>query len=152
MAGRPSVYQPNFAEQAAHLCELGATDYQLAKFFKVTTRTIERWKIKHEEFCRALKVGKDVSDESVARSLYHRAMGYTFETEEIFQYQGEVVRTKVVKHIPPDTTAMIFWLKNRRPDAWRDKVDILSDGKQINAIPVINVMVKPPSDGSATNS
>ena len=47
-------------------------------------------------------------------------MGYTFEAEEVFQYQGKIIRAKVIKHVPPDTTSMIFWLKNRRKDRWRD--------------------------------
>lgn len=54
------------------------------------------------------------------RSLYHRAVGYSYEAEEVFQYKGKIIRTKVVKHVPPDTTAMIFWLKNWRRLEWRD--------------------------------
>lgn len=118
--GRPSSYQPEFAEQARKLCELGATDIEVADFFDVSGRTIYRWQLKYPEFCQALKAGKDIADERVERSLYHKATGYTYEAEKVFQYQGEIVRAKVREHIPPDTTSMIFWLKNRRPDAWRD--------------------------------
>jgi hypothetical protein len=57
----------------------------------------------------------------VVSSLYHKAVGYTFESEKIFQHQGEIIRAPVREHVAPDTTAAIFWLKNRRPADWRDK-------------------------------
>jgi len=119
-SGQPTAYRPHFVEQAAKLCVLGATDMELADFFNVSLATITNWKNAHPEFLGALKSGKSFSDERVERSLFHKAIGYSFDAEEIFQYQGEIVRTKVRKHIPPDTTAAIFWLKNRRKDRWRD--------------------------------
>lgn len=118
--GRPSSYKPEYAEQAEKLCKLGATDADLAEFFGVSDRTIYRWSGEFPAFCQALKAGKDVSDERVERSLYHKAVGYTFDSEKVFQHQGQVVRAKTREHTPPDTTAAIFWLKNRRPDEWRD--------------------------------
>lgn len=121
--GRPSSYRSEFAEQARKLCEAGFTDKQLADFFDVNVGTIYAWTAKHPKFLNALKAGKDPADERVERSLYHRAIGYTFESEKIFQFQGEIVRTKTVEHVAPDTTACIFWLKNRRKDRWRDKLE-----------------------------
>lgn len=120
-AGRPSSYKPEFAEQAAKLCELGATDVELAGFFEVATVTIWRWQSAHSEFCKALKRGKEAADNRVENSLYHRAVGYTFDSEKVFQSQGQIVRTATIEHVPPDTTAAIFWLKNRRREEWRDK-------------------------------
>lgn len=127
--GRPTKYKPEFAAQAKKLCNLGATDVDLAEFFEVTVRTIYRWQIERKEFCHATKVGKATSDDRVERSLYHRAIGYTFESEKIMTVsignnQGSSVeRVPIVEHVPPDTTAMIFWLKNRRPSDWRDRVE-----------------------------
>ncbi len=126
-AGRPTAYKPDFVGQAEKLCLLGATDEEMADFFDVDVRTLYRWKAVHEEFCQAIKTGKEVADERVERSLYARAVGYTFDSEKIFQFQGKVVRASTKEHVPPDTTAMIFWLKNRRPDEWRDKQVIASD-------------------------
>jgi hypothetical protein len=126
--GRPTSYKPEFVDQARKLCELGATDVDLADFFGVDARTIYRWQISHPEFCEALKVGKDVCDNRVERSLYHRAVGYTFDAEEVFQFQGKIVRAAVVKHVPPDTTAAIFWIKNRRRDQWRDRQELQHSG------------------------
>lgn len=118
--GRPTDYKPEYVDQVIKLCDLGATDVEIADFFGVTTVTLYRWSCKYPEFSNAKKVAKEIADHRVERSLYHRAIGYTFEAEEVFQYQGEVVRAKVRKHVPPDTGSMIFWLKNRRRDQWRD--------------------------------
>lgn len=120
-AGRPTAYQTTFAGQAAKLCALGATDYELAVFFGVDTATIHRWKHVYDEFCDAVRCGKDQADERVARSLFNRAVGYSFESEKVFQFQGAIVRAPTVEHVPPDPSAAMNWLKNRRPDEWRDK-------------------------------
>jgi len=121
---RPPSYKPEYAEQAAKLCALGATDLDLAEFFKVTDRTIQRWKVDHEEFCQSLKVGKDIPDANVERSLYQRAMGYSHPDMDVRVVDGKIIKTPIVKHYPPDTTAAIFWLKNRKPKDWRDKQEV----------------------------
>lgn len=120
--GRPSKFKKAFIAQAEKLCRLGATDAEIAEFFEVDVRTIYRWKAEDESFCHALKSGKDMADERVERSLYARALGYQHEDVDIRVIEGEVVQTPIVKHYPPDTTAGIFWLKNRRSGEWRDKV------------------------------
>lgn len=121
--GRPTDFKPEYVQQAKKLCELGATDVEIADFFDVATSTVYLWKNKQQDFSEALKAGKAAADERVERSLYHRAVGYTFESEKVFQFQGMIVRTPTREHVPPDTTAMIFWLKNRRPEQWRDKTE-----------------------------
>lgn len=119
--GRPSSYKPEFAKQAEKLCELGATDEDLADFFEVSIRTISNWKTSQPEFLQALKGGKEAADQRVERSLYQKAVGYTHDAVKIFQHQGTVIEAPYREHIAPDTTAAIFWLKNRRPDLWRDR-------------------------------
>lgn len=121
--GRPSAYRPEYVEQAKKLCMLGATDIELADFFEVDVRTVYRWKNEHEEFCHALKATKEVADERIERSLYERAAGYERDEVDIRVVGGELVQTPIRKFYPPDTTAAIFWLKNRRPAEWRDKVE-----------------------------
>ncbi len=123
---RPSSYKPEYAEQAAKLCRLGATDADLADFFGVTTTTIWRWRGQHEAFCNSLKAGKDESDAHVERSLFQRAIGYSFDSVKIFQYEGEPVEVPYREHVPPDTTACIFWLKNRKPAEWRDRTEVVN--------------------------
>lgn len=121
--GRPSKFKAEFVKQAAKLCGLGATDEDLADFFGVSIRTINNWKSEHQEFLHALKAGKDQADDRVERSLYQRAVGYSYDSVHFSAFQGVVTETAYREHCPPDTTAQIFWLKNRRADTWRDKVD-----------------------------
>ena len=123
-AGRPTAFKPEFADQARKLCELGATDTELADFFRVDVRSIYRWRNTHADFCEAIKVGKEAADERVERALYQRAVGYSLEGEKVFQYQGEVIRAPIVEHVPADPGAAMNWLKNRRGDTWRDKQQI----------------------------
>lgn len=145
--GRPTSFKPEYVEQAQKLCGLGATDAELADFFKVTTVTIWRWQSAHVEFCNALKRGKEAADERVERSLYGRATGYTHDAVKIFMPAGATapVYAPYQEHVPPDTTACIFWLKNRRRDEWRDKLDHEHTGKDGAAlVPVINISGKLP--------
>lgn len=126
--GRPSSYKDEFAKQAEKLCALGATDEDLADFFDVSIRTINNWKGSYGEFLHALKGGKDKADDRVERSLYQRAIGYSHDAVHMSSYQGVVTQTPYREHFPPDTTAAIFWLKNRRSEEWRDKQDIAHSG------------------------
>lgn len=121
--GRPSKFRPEFVQQAEKLCKLGATDLEIADFFEIDVRTLHRWKADNTEFCHALKAGKAEADERVERSLFARANGYEHDEVDIRVVNGEVVQTPIRKLYPPDTTACIFWLKNRRPDLWRDRVE-----------------------------
>ncbi|MGE7139150.1 terminase [Luteibacter sp. NPDC031894] len=125
---RPSTFKPEYVEQTQKLAALGATELEIAQFFGITERGFRKWKQLHPELVPALKIGKTEPDERVERSLFQRAVGYSFESEKVFQFQGEVVRTPVIEHVAPDTTACIFWLKNRRPDLWRDKREMEHSG------------------------
>ena len=119
-----SPYCEEYAVQARKLCQLGATDHDLAEFFGVTTVTIWNWQSRHPEFFAALKRNKEAADDRVERSLYSRATGYTYESEKVFTTKdGEVIRVPILEHVPPEVTACIFWLKNRRASEWRDKTD-----------------------------
>lgn len=119
--GRPSKYKEEYAEQARKLCLLGATDAKLADFFEVDEATINRWKHDFPEFCKSLKAGKMQADAEIAESLFNRARGYVAPDLDIKMYEGEIIETPYMKHYPPDATSMIFWLKNRQPDLWREK-------------------------------
>lgn len=126
--GRPSKYKPEFVKQAAKLTGLGATDPELADFFEVSVSTLSQWKIVYPEFMEALKLGKETADQRVVNSLYHRAMGYSHPEDDIRVVNGELVITPTIKHYPPDTTAAIFWLKNRDKANWRDKQEVEHSG------------------------
>ncbi len=127
--GRPSLFRPEYVEEARRLCSiLSATDLQVAQFFGVSLRTIDRWRVESEEFRQALKIGKEEADDRVERSLYQRATGYSFDSEKVFNFKGMITRAKVVEHVPPDVVACIFWLKNRRRELWRDKHEVEHTG------------------------
>ncbi len=129
-AGRPTAYRDEYAKQAEKLSALGATDQEIADFFEVDVRTVYRWKHDHDDFCQSLKVGKDIADERVERSLYQKAIGYEQDEVKIFMPGGaeEPVYAPFRAKVAPDTTAAIFWLKNRRSGAWRDKQEVEHSG------------------------
>lgn len=129
-AGRPSLFKEEYIEQARKLAMLGATDQEVADFFEVDVRTIYRWKLENEEFCQSLKAGKDIADDRVERSLFQRACGYEQDEVKIFMpaNAAEPVYAPFRAKIAPDTTAAIFWLKNRRKEQWRDKSEVEVNG------------------------
>lgn len=106
----------------------GLTDEQIASNMGIVPSTLYEWKNKFSEISESLKRGKEVVDIQVENALLKRALGYSYtETTKELKYnaeteQQELVTTKVVtKEVVPDTTAQIFWLKNRKPNEWRDK-------------------------------
>lgn len=136
--GRPTSYKNEYAKQATSLAALGATDMEIADFFEVEVRTIYRWKHDHPDFCQALKAGKEASDERVERSLYQKAIGYEQDEVKIFMPAGadKPVYAPYRAKIAPDTTAAIFWLKNRRSQEWREKQEMEHTGAiAINVTP-----------------
>ena len=135
--GRPSAYKNTFPKQAAKLSALGATDIEIADFFEIDVRTVYRWKHDHPEFCQALKDGKESADARVERSLYQKAIGYEQDEVKIFMPAGasDPVYAPFRAKIAPDTTAAIFWLKNRDPERWRDKQEVEHGGKVMINLP-----------------
>jgi DNA-binding XRE family transcriptional regulator len=103
----------------------GFTDKQLGEMFGVTEQTINNWKHEFPEFFEALQAGKAVCDDAVERSLFQRAMGYSHPDTHVTG-NGKII--PIVKHYPPDPTSMIFWLKNRRKERWRDKQEVEHKG------------------------
>ncbi|MHA3059921.1 hypothetical protein ACX1N5_04055 [Acinetobacter sp. ANC 4636] len=146
-AGRPSRYKQEYCVQAYKLCLLGSTDKQMANFFGVAESTINKWKIDHSEFSESIKRGKEIADMEIANSLHERAKGvkikkkqaiklkrveYAFGKRVLEEERIEIV--EVEEELPPDTTAAIFWLKNRNPDQWRDKQQHELTGKDGGSI------------------
>ncbi|MFA5348132.1 MAG: hypothetical protein WC294_08340 [Methanoregula sp.] len=123
MAGRKPRYDPKRHPRIAlSVSRKGKTNPEIAASLGIVESTLHEWRKKYPEFSDALKEGKEEADSRVEASLFQRATGYDLDVEETTEYPDggmQVKRTK--KHIAPDTTAQIFWLKNRRPDEWRDK-------------------------------
>ena len=135
--GRPTSYKPDYARQARVVCALlGAIDTDLAELFNVDRSTIYDWKNKSPEFADALKQGKAELDAKVEKSLYERASGYEAPEDKVIFQDGEPQVMQITKRYPPDATSMIFWLKNRQPERWRDKREIDAHVKQETLTPI----------------
>ncbi len=131
--GRKTVYDPAFAEIARKACEAGFTDRELALCLRVSEVTVNKWKLEHVEFCLAIATGKEAPDNRVERSFYHRAVGYSYDAVKILKGDdGKPMMVPYQEHVPPDTTACIFWLKNRRKEQWRDRHEVTgADGRPL---------------------
>lgn len=100
----------------------GLTDEQIAKNIGISRSTLNVWKDRYSDISDALKKGKDIIDRQVENALLKRALGYEYEeVKEKFEDGVITEHTVTKKEVVPDTTAQIFWLKNRKPDKWRDK-------------------------------
>lgn len=110
----------------------GLTDKQISHNIGITEQTLNIWKRSYPSFFESLKRGKEVVDIEVENALLKRALGYEYTETKTEEYivEGVPVKriTKTVKEVIPDTTAQIFWLKNRKPGQWRDKQDIEHSG------------------------
>lgn len=104
----------------------GLTDKQIAHNMGISYSTLKEWLNKYSAISASLKKGKAPVDIEVENALLKRARGYEYEetTTEIVEWPDGTTRKhikKTTKHVAPDTLAQIYWLKNRRPDKWRDK-------------------------------
>lgn len=126
--GRPSDYQPEYAEEVFELCLAGYTDKMLAEHFQVAENTIGNWKSKHPEFLRSMRRGKGIANGKAALGLYNRAIGMTLPDCHVAQHEGRIIVTPLIKHIAPDVNAAKFFLKNRLPEQWRENVDLDTGG------------------------
>lgn len=116
----------------------GLTDEQIAEKIGIRRETLYAWKKSYPNISNTLKRGKEVVDYEVENALLKRALGYTVKEEKLTK-DGEVV--ELIREIPGDVTAQIFWLKNRKPAEWKDKRE--DEEKQGEAITIINNIPKP---------
>lgn len=139
MAGRPSKYhthvQPKLMLIEAWARD-GLTEKQICDNLDISQESLIQYKREYSELSEALKKGREVIDVMVENALLKAALGYEYEevtTEYTNLESGEnvypaEVTKKVVKHAAPNTTALIFWLKNRKPQQWRDKQELEHSG------------------------
>lgn len=114
----------------------GLSNEQIAHNVGITAKTLCEWQNRFSEFRDAIKKGKEVVDREVENALLKRAMGYEYDevtqepvTDKDTGITEMRVTKRVTKQIVPDVTAQIFWLKNRKPDEFRDKRDVELSGK-----------------------
>ena len=117
----------------------GLTDEQIAKNIGINRTTLYDWKKKEVNIADALKKGKEVIDFEVENALLKKALGYTITlNKQKVTKDGDVVDITEEVYVPPDTTAQIFWLKNRKPNNWKDKIETDEDKEAVaNASQVI---------------
>jgi len=95
--GRPTKYDADYHPRSAlEMASQGLIVAEMAATWGVAKSTVYEWRGKHPEFSDALKTGADNVDDQIEKALYNKALD-------------------------GDTTAMIFWLKNRRSNTWRDR-------------------------------
>ena len=120
--GRPLRYSPKVLETASRLLSEGATLEEVARMVSTNVRNLYVWAARYEDFKQVLKTAGIVADDRVEMSLYQRACGYDVKTEKVLRNSdGSITRVETTEHIPPDVTAQIFWLKNRRRDKWSER-------------------------------
>ncbi len=129
----------------------GLTYEEIATNIGICRDTLNEWKNKDSDIADALKKGREVSDVIIENALFKKACGYTVKVKKAFKLRfvdyDEITGRKIKEyekieecyeevHIPADTTAQIFWLKNRKPKNWRDRIEnkVEFDGKVINIV------------------
>ena len=134
--GRPTRYRTTLADIVFWMARAGRTDAEIASELGISERTLYNWKEKYPEFLQAIKGGKEEPDDQVEQSLFKRALGYDYEETKVFAVEGQPRRAeKTKKHVVSDVTACIFWLKNRRPEKWRDRHDLEHGGSVTVILP-----------------
>ena len=120
--GQPTKYNAELMPQAAQsMCRRGAIMSDIADAFSVSTRTIHKWLNQHDELHDAVQVGVDAFNARVERALAERAIGFWVTIkEEVRDEQGKVIQPEQRRYYPPDPTSIIFFLKNRMRDKWRN--------------------------------
>lgn len=139
--GSEKQWDNRFIKMVETLGKAGFIDKQIAETFGVSVQTLHNWKNSKPEFALALKKAKEIANESVIEALYKRATGYSHPETHISVYQGRVIKTAMVKHYAPDTTACIFWLKNRQPNDWKDRSENVLQNPDGSALEPITVKV-----------
>ena len=172
--GRKTVYSPRMAVVARKCCERGMTDIEIADMLGIGLATLYRWKLENPAFSRVFKLGKAEADNRVERSLYSRAVGYDYLAEKAVMTRHGQKTLRYRAHIPPDTAAALWYLKNRRPDRWRDAhrhehvtspYDHIDNAAELRALltkqaqelgliapPIIDITPKEPSSAQAESS
>lgn len=124
--GRPTKFRWDEKTQARleRLYRDGYTDKQVAFLLEIKEQTITNWKKRHPKFFASVKDWKVGADGEIEVSLYKRACGYSHPEIKFFSTATGIESVETIKHYPPDPTSMIFWLKNRQPEKWRDRSDV----------------------------
>lgn len=123
LAGRPSAWHDGFIHLVSQMTLVGANQTQVARLLGVAHDTISAWMRDKPGFSEAIKQARENADLEVEDALRKRALGFEHASEKIFcTKDGDIVRANCTVKYPPDSTAALFWLKNRHPVRWREQV------------------------------
>lgn len=136
--GRPPKKTKDKLNTAVRMAEFGFTDAQIAYCIDVDRTTVCNWKKENPDFFNSLKTAKAQADDKVEKSLFKRALGFSYtEVQKTVNAAGIITKeTTIRKRVAPDTIACIFWLKNRRPEQWREKPEA-QEGEDDNELKII---------------
>lgn len=132
--GRPTKYSKENLLAVEIMARHGYTNADMAEKLKINRDTFQEWINKYPEFSDTLTKAKESPDDMVEAALFRRATGMTLKTQKVLtvaQGSGQGSEVEIVHYeetYAPDPTSMIFYLKNRRPDKWREKQDIEHSG------------------------
>lgn len=126
--GRPSSYRPGYVDIVARMVGAGATEGEVATRLDCAAVTLWRWRAEHPEFAAAFKFGKEAAADRIVGAMFHRAVGYTFDSEKIVVVDKKVERVPIKEHVPPDVGAGTFMLTNLRPQEWRNRQQVEMGG------------------------
>ena len=130
--GRPSVYKPEYAEAARSFCAMGAINETLAAQFEVSRSTIDRWIAAIPDFREAVLQGREAADGAVVSALFARATGMERKMTRVFCHNGQPITVNYTVELPPDVRACMFWLRNRRPQQWREARPLADAGADVD--------------------
>lgn len=146
--GRPTKYNAILHNALAEICaSKGMIDTEIAAKMQISETTLYNWKRDYPDFVKAISRGKEDSDSQVENALLKTALGFEYDAQKpmvVSDGKAEGSHVEIVdykEHVAPVVHAQVFWLKNRRPDRWRDKQDIEHSGE-------IAYTVKPATFGS----
>ena len=127
-AGRTPIYSEKLLPIVQGMASDGATDLEIADRLGISKETLRWWRRERIEFANAMKVGREAMVERAKASLFHRAVGYSFRSEKVFQSQGAIIRAPIIEHVPPDVAAAKMILQAYdTEDVWRDKKDLKAE-------------------------
>jgi hypothetical protein len=122
--GPKSGFNNKIVSTVSRLVKDGKTEEQIAEIIGVSRMTLHNWKGRHPELLYAMRESKQMADELVEAALFSRAQGYSHPEQKVFcTKDGDIITHNTLKHYPPDSTAAMFWLRNRQPKKWREKTE-----------------------------
>jgi hypothetical protein len=116
--GRPTLFNETCIKLVYKLACLGLTDKELASCLGISERTLNYWKVENPDFEKSIIKGKLIADAEVAANIYKMAIGYSYETEKVMMYQGQILRIPYTKRVMPNVQAQIYWLRCRVSQIW----------------------------------